>query len=440
MKRAVLYVRVSSEKQAREGDSIPAQLSALREYAKTHNYMIAGEFIDDGVSGTKYEEREQLQLLVKMINAEKVDILLVTRMDRLHRSLRNFLNMQDVLDRNGCHWKAIWEPSYDTTTPQGRMVVNMMMNLAQFEAENTSQRVRQIMAYKAQNREVISGSVTPGYSIVDKHLVVNEDADDVRRAFEVYDRTNSIAETVRTMEGTSLPSSKPGMRMLLKREIYTGKAHGLDDYCPAIVDRELFDRVQIALGRNIKKNQKRVFLFSGLIRCADCGGLYSGQTKKNGKKDWQYYRCRRHFDNTIPKCTNKKILNETTFERRLVAMLPEMVVEQVEIHEKQQAPVVSYERQKASLEKKLERLKILFVNDEISLEEYRVDKATLMLQIDQLAPVKPSEPPQAVLALQGLNISDIYQTLTKEERRAFWRGIIKEIRVSNDGNIFYDFL
>ena len=99
-----------------------------------------------------------------------------------------------------------------------------------------------------------------------------------------------------------------------------------------------------------------------------------------------------------------------------------------------------YNRCTEGAEKKIERLKVLFVNEEISLEEYRVDKATLMKQIEDLAPVTPSEPPQAILALQGLNISKIYEMLTKEEKRRFWRGIIKEIRVDHDGNIFYEFL
>ena len=124
----------------------------------------------------------------------------------------------------------------------------------------------------------------------------------------------------------------------------------------------------------------------------------------------------------------------------LIDMLPDLIVEQVEMHKKRSAPVVSYERQKASLEKKIERLKVLFVNDEISLEEYRVDKATLMKQIEELAPVKPSEPPQAILQLQGMNVKAIYETLTKEERRTFWRGIIKDIRFDHDRHFYFDFL
>jgi len=437
--RAALYCRVSSAQQAKEGDSIPAQLDALNKYANERKYQIIGTFVDDGVSGTKYD-RDEFQSLLQMVENDQVDIVLVTKMDRLHRSLRNFLNMQDTLDRHHCHWKAIWEPSYDTTTPQGRMVINMMMNLAQFEAEQTGQRVRQVNAHKVQKREVISGSVTPGYSIVDKRLVVNEDAVIVRMAFEVYDRTNSISETVRATTGTSLPSSKAGMRSLLKREIYTGRAYDMDDFCEPIISRELFNRVQIALDRNLKSGRKRVFLFSGLIKCAECGSAYAGQSKRNGGKDWLYYRCPKRFNSAVKTCSNKKMINESTFEHRLIEMLPSMVIEQVEIHEKKRAPVVSYEKQKAALEKKIERLKVLFVNDEISLEEYRLDKSILLKQIEELAPVPPCEPPQAILSLQGLNLSEIYGMLTREERRAFWRGVIKEIRVDHDGNIFYEFL
>ena len=436
--RAAIYVRVSSDRQAKEGDSISAQLDALRKYIRKYSYECIGEFVDDGISGTKYD-RDEFQKMLDLVEAGKVDIILVTKMDRLHRSLRNFLNMQDVLDRNGCHWKAIWEPSYDTTTPQGRMIVNTMMNLAQFEAEQTGERVRQVQNHKVNRREVISGSTSPGYSIVNKHLVVNDDADDVRRAFEIYDRTNSLAETVRAMAGTNLPKSANGMKQMLMRTWYIGEGYGVKDFCPALVDREQFERVQVALKRNIKGNQKHVYLFSGLLRCAECGCVMAGLTRKRERRNpASLYRCTKHFQRYAEKCDNAKVITENVLERKLLDMLPNIIIEQIEVHEKRQIPVVSYERQKSALEKKIERLKVLFVNDEISLEEYRVDKSTLMKQIAELAPVKPSEPPQAVLQLQGLNISEIYNTLTKSERRAFWRGIIKEIRFDKDRNFFID--
>jgi DNA invertase Pin-like site-specific DNA recombinase len=257
--------------------------------------------VDDGVSGTK-SDRDELQKLLSLVEQDKVDIIVFTKLDRWFRIIRHYINTQALLDAHGVNWTAIWEPIYDTTTPQGRLIVNQMMSIAQFEAEQTGQRVRQVNAHKVQKREVISGSTTPGYSIVNKHLVVNEDAAIVRKAFEAFDRTNSIAETVRAMAGTGLPSTKAGMRYMLKREVYTGKAHGLDDYCEPIISQELFDRVQLALSRNIKSGQKRTFLFSGLIKCAECGYTYSAQAKKSGKKDWLYYRCPKKYNEVVKKC------------------------------------------------------------------------------------------------------------------------------------------
>ena len=435
--RAALYCRVSSAIQAKEGDSISAQLDALNKYANERKYQIIGTFVDDGISGTKYD-RDEFQKMLDMVESGKVDIILVTKMDRLHRSLRNFLNMQDVLDRNGCHWKAIWEPSYDTTTPQGRMIINMMMNLAQFEAEQTGQRVRQVQAHKLRQREVISGTTPHGYSIINKHLVPNEDADDVRRAFDIYDKTGNLSKTAEAMEGTNMPTTVTGMKRMLKNRRYIGEAHGMTDFCEPIVDRDVFDRVQIALGRNIKSSQKRTYLFSGLIRCAECGASMSGHYWVG--RDCLGYRCQKHYCTKVNRCDNSRIITDGALEKKLLDMLPNVIIEQIEVNEKAKAPVVSYERQKAALEKKIERLKVLFINEEISLEEYKADKSALLDQIANLAPVKPSEPPQAILSLQGMDVKAIYETLTKEERRAFWRGIIKEIRFDKDRHLFFEFL
>ena len=438
--RAAIYCRVSSDRQAKEGDSISAQLDALRKYIRKYSYECVGEFVDDGISGTKYSERDELQRLLQLVQEDKVDIILITKLDRWFRSIRHYVATQAILDEHNVGWLAIWEPIYDTTTPQGRLIVNQMMSIAQFEAENTSSRIKQVFAYKAQNREVLSGNIPPGYSIENKHLVPNERANDIRRAFDVYDRTNSIADTVRAMEGTGLPTTTQGMKYLLKRRVYIGEAHGLSDFCEPIVERDVFDRVQIALGRNIKRSQKRTYLFTGLIHCKDCGSLMISSCR-NGRGDKSlYYRCKGHYQKLQDRCVNTKVIYESVLEKMLIDMLPDLIVEQVEMHKKRSAPVVSYERQKASLEKKIERLKVLFVNDEISLEEYRVDKATLMKQIAELAPVKPLEPPQAVLQLQGMDVKAIYETLTKEERRTFWRGIIKDIRFDHDRHFYFDFL
>jgi DNA invertase Pin-like site-specific DNA recombinase len=153
MKRVALYMRVSSDQQVKEGDSIPAQRDALTKYAKEKGYSIVGEYLDDGISGTKYSQRDELQRLLSDVQSGKIDLILITRLDRWFRSVRHYTATQEILDKNNVGWLAIWEPVYDTTTPQGRLIVNQMMSIAQFEAENTGQRIRQVQAYKLSQRK-----------------------------------------------------------------------------------------------------------------------------------------------------------------------------------------------------------------------------------------------------------------------------------------------
>ena len=100
MKRAAIYMRVSTQIQAKEGDSIPAQREALHKYIDSRPDLVCvGEYLDDGISGTKYD-RDELQKMLSEVEDGKIDLIVVTKMDRLHRSLKNFLDMQDILDKH----------------------------------------------------------------------------------------------------------------------------------------------------------------------------------------------------------------------------------------------------------------------------------------------------------------------------------------------------
>ena len=121
-----LYIRVSSDKQAREGDSVPAQLDALRKYATEHNLHVYREYIDDGISGTKYSQRDELQALLDDVRAGHIELIIFTKLDRWFRSVRHYTHTQEILDAHNVGWLAIWEPIYDTTTHQGRLIVNRL--------------------------------------------------------------------------------------------------------------------------------------------------------------------------------------------------------------------------------------------------------------------------------------------------------------------------
>ena len=443
MIKAALYLRVSSDIQAKEGDSIPAQRDALRKYAKDHGMIIAGEYVDDGISGTKYSQRDELQRMLSDVEAGKIDIIIFTKLDRFFRSVRHYTATQAVLDAHGVGWLAIWEPIYDTTTPQGRLIVNQMMSIAQFEAENTSQRIKQVQAYKLSQKEVISGTHPAGFRIVGKHLEHDENAEHVRKAFEMYALCGSINETMRVYGGScGMPSSKPAFKRMLMSPLYKGEHYtGIKDYCPPIVSADLWDDVQRKLKMNVKSSQKHVYIFSGLLRCADCGGTMGGNTRRRirgrCRTEEHQYRCARYYNQKPSKCTNSKTIAENTVERYLIEHIRPMVeglILKYEI-EKSEDKTIQISEQKKRIERKLERLKELYINELIDMTAYKADRERLLADMDKLSGTESERREQDVDALKQLLSADLwtlYGTFTNEEKRAFWRGIIDRIEYGHD--------
>jgi DNA invertase Pin-like site-specific DNA recombinase len=444
MKRAAIYARVSSDRQAKEGDSIPAQLEALRKYAKKNKYKIIGEYIDDGISGTK-KDRDELQKLLDAVEADKVDIIIFVKLDRWFRSVRHYINTQALLDAHKVDWLAIWEPVYDTTTPAGRLIVNQMMSIAQFEAENTGQRIRQVQAYKVTKREVISGTVSPGYKIQGKHLVIDPDkADAARLAFDTFNKTGSYSETIRATYGMGLPVTGNGMKNLLRREIYIGRAHGLDDFAPAIIDADTFQSVQKQINMQRRQSKcKHTYLFSGLLKCAECGAVMASLARKrSGRNTHLMYRCPKHYQRTVKTCSNAKIVYESVLERYLVAQFPSLVINQIEILEAKQRPIRSAQAERERIERKIDRLKDLYVNDLIDLEEYKADKERLLTDLASIPTEQRADETalEALRSLVGLNLEEIYTGMSRAEKRLFWRSVVKEIRFDSERHFFVDFV
>ena len=447
MKRTAMYMRVSSDKQVQEGDSIAAQRDALRKYIDSHDDLIfAGEYLDDGVSGTK-ENRDELQRLLAEVKGGRVDLIIATKLDRIYRSIRHYLNFQDTLDKCGCNWLAIWEPIYDTSTPQGRLIINQMMAIAQFEAENTGQRIRQVNAYKVSQGEVISGSVPPGYSIENKHLVPNDDAEAVRQIFQYYAKTGNLSATIRySMQFGIFPTTGSAFKTILKNPLYIGRKRDNVNFCEPIIKKEVFEDVQRKMGMNVKSSQKRTYIFSGLLKCGKCGCAFAALHKRmNSKYPQKYnaYRCgKRYSTGGIKKCGNTKVFYEFRLEEYLLDNIRPMVRDLVLSYEVEQPPQVDYSARLAALGKKQERLKELYVNGLISLDEYKTDrerieadKAALTVQN---APVRPDI--GKLNELLSTDFETLYGTFTASEKRFFWRAIIQDIRLGADRSITVNFL
>lgn len=434
MKKVALYARVSSDRQAQEGDSIPAQLDALRKWAASRHYEVVGEYVDDGVSGTKVD-RDELQRLLTDVKAGKIEQIAFTKLDRWFRSVRHYTVTQAILDKCGVEWLAIWEPIYDTTTPQGRLIVNQMASIAQFEAENTGSRIRQVFNYKVQQGEVIAGKCPLGYSIVNKHYVPNEQAPAVLDAFERFNFCQSVGDVGRyIMDKYGIVRDRSTWRRILGMRIYTGEYRGNPNYCEPIVPIELFESVQRALPHGKKDNVRRYeYIFSGLCICPECGLSMTGKvvkhvTKQGELRIYRGYRCRR--PNKVRGWHGSSMKYEATIERYLVAHVAEEAKkEKLIITRKIKEPADLGEKVNR-LKKKMGRLKELYINELITLDEYRSDRDRYTAELEALEAREQPDTSKLDKIIE-FDFQSIYGTLSDEEKAFLWRSVLKEIRFDN---------
>ena len=163
MKRVFLYIRVSTEEQAIHGLSIEAQTAALEEWARANRHKVVGVYIDAGISARKpASKRPELQRLLDDVRAGAGELIVFTKLDRWFRNIAEYYKVQEVLEKNHVDWKTIHE-DYDTTTASGRLKINIMLSVAQDEADRTSERIKAINEMKRQKREPLTGDCMPGY-------------------------------------------------------------------------------------------------------------------------------------------------------------------------------------------------------------------------------------------------------------------------------------
>lgn len=168
-----IYVRVSTEEQAKEGFSISAQREKLKAFCKVQDWNEYRFYVDEGISA-KDMNRPQLQLMLDHIKKGVVDVVLVYRLDRLTRSIIDLYKLLDIFDNNNCKFKSATE-MYDTTTATGRMFISLVALMAQWERENLGERVRMGQIEKARQGKY-SAKAPFGFD-KDKNdkLVINED-------------------------------------------------------------------------------------------------------------------------------------------------------------------------------------------------------------------------------------------------------------------------
>lgn len=415
--KVFLYERVSSEEQVKHGYSLDAQHEALTDFCKRHSHVILGVYKDEGISARKpYTKRSAMVQLLRDVEIIKPDIVLFTKLDRWFRNIKEYYKVQDILDRNKVDWKAINE-EYDTSTASGRLYVNIKLSIAQDEADRTSERIKDVQDQLIAQGRVLGGTVPLGYAIKDKRVVFGDNIHITKEAIDHYLLHQSAHATTRYINDKyGLNLTHTHLIRLFKSPILKGEYRTNTAYCEPLISSEEWDKLQNTIAGNIKhSSRKRIYLFTGLIKCPVCGkrlgGCYDG-----GRK---YYRCPQHLYGT---CDMKHIVNE----RKLEEWLLENVEEDFKVNVTMKPKVQTEDPKK--YKDRLRRLNDMYLMGNISQKEYKDKSAELQVKIAELSK-KPALKTQNFAS----NWKEIYLKLDEEHRRLFWRNLVSEIRVSLAG-------
>lgn len=440
--RAALYIRVSGEEQKIKGLSLEAQQERLEAYAKERGWLIAGIYIDAAKTARKnMHKRSEFQRMIEAVKRDEVDVLLFCRLDRWFRSVADYYKVMEILEAHNCNWVTSDE-EYNTSTANGRLYINVKLSIAQNEADIDGERIDVVFDSKIAHGTVVSGNCPFGYRVsTEKRLEINqEQADIVQDAFSHYESTVSQRATVKYIrEAYAVNWCIATFRRMLSEKLYTGvydrNGRYNDEFCPPIISNEQFDRVQSLLKRNARSSPSgRVYIFTSVVKCAECDhNLVGLQTK-----GIFYYRCNQHFQRG--RCPHKKQVREDYIEEWLFAHLSEELERcklgwEVKAAKKKKRSLSGTD--KAAIKHKLKKLKELYVNDLIDIEEYKKDYQIYQAALNQLPDPVEENPPDfsAVEAILQNNFRQIYETLTREEKRTLWRSAIKEIRIDSENNI-----
>ena len=430
IKRAAGYIRVSTAEQSLKGLSIETQISEIESYAKANNMKLEGLYIDRGITARKQlERRVEFMRMMSDVQTGKIEHIIVLRLDRFFRNVYDYHKMMnEYLTPNNCDWSAVKE-QYTTATTNGRLMINLRLSIAEQECDTDSDRIKDVQKHRVEEGYIISGNrAALGLKIENKRLVKDENNYIAKEIFDYFETHGSIRGTMYYINRKyDLHLIYATIKRILKNEFYIGKYRENENFCEPTISKEQFYKVQELMKNNIRERGKpQVYIFTGLLKCSHCGKSIAGNcTVKNGKV-YKYYRCPQRTINR--NCDNVDNCNEKIIEEYLINNIEELSknhIIKVELQEKQKKAVKSNRKQ---IEAKMQKLNDLYINDFITMEKYKEDYAKLQAQI-----IEPEEAPKIDLtAVQKLlegNFRDKYEMLSEGKKRAFWRGIIKEIRL-----------
>ncbi len=495
-RRVGLLTRVSTERQAMtEEGSLKNQLQRLRGHIE-YKVGVAGEAWTEAavyelkaVSGKDALRSADMQRLFGDIASGRINTVACTALDRVSRSVSDFLKFFEVLNDHGVEFVCL-KQNYDTTSPQGKLFITIMMALAQFEREQTAERTRDATAARA-DRGLWNGGQLLGYNLdADRkgYLLPNEEEVAlVNFAMDTYVSVGSIKTTMATLNtrgyrtksftsrrgvhhaGTEFTMSS--VQYLLKNPAYIGrkeinksaKVRGKREYrttdavWPAIVDSDKFEQVQKLMAANGQSNHngaaqvRHTYVLShGLLHCGRCSGVMEGRSGNGrGGVKYFYYACR-NAECSL-KVTASEVEDAVLARLGILAredgMLEAIVGETNKLRSKElpslQARLRSLSRKLASVRTSADK-----VLAEWSIMETQDGRAFLNEKLGELAQQRSqlehavSETEDAVLRAESevvqtgtvrdalANIGSVYETLRPAERKELMQLVLRRVEVN----------
>ena len=442
-----LYMRVSTEDQAREGFSLPEQKERLEAYCKFKGFVIKDYYTDAGISAKTGNYRPEFERLKEDIKSKKINTIIALKQDRITRSIFDWEELMRFLEENDAYLDCV-NDDINTTNANGKMVSRILMSVSQQEIERTSERTKVGLA-GAIKQGHIPHQAPLGYKHENKKLVIDHLTKDVViRIFELYHKGMSY-QKISTLFNKEQVLGKTNWRdssivAILENEIYKGDfVHGkrtkhptyYENVVEPIVSKEMWEECQVQKKKNSKSYQRTLtYLFLQKLRCPKCNRILGGKAtqKKNGNIYYYYYchDCKINFKESLVEEYFNDFVNELVEYDSVVNQFFLPMIKQ-KFDEPQEELKKDINKQKD----KLERIKRAYINGVFSLEEYNderklVESALEKLQ-DELDEATSCETlnftPQDILLKRDIDyINKVKLEKEYKERTKTWKDYTRE--------------
>ena len=381
-----LYLRVSTEDQAREGFSLPEQKERLETFCKFKGYEIVDYYEDAGISAKTGNYRPEFERLKEDIKSKRINTIIALKLDRITRSIFDWEKLMTFLDENDAYIDCA-NDEVNTTNANGKMISRLLMSVSQNEIERTSERTKVGLAGAIKQGHLPSQAPL-GYKHENKKLVIDYSTKDVVvRIFELYYNGNSY-QTISNILNEEQVLGKTNWRdstitAILENEVYKGDfVHGkrtkhptyYENVVEPLVSKEMWEDCQAQKKKNSRAYQRTLtYLFLQKICCPRCNNLMGGKaTKKKNGNVYYYYYCNdckinlkeniieEYFENFI----NEIVEYDSVVNQFFLPMIKQKFDEPKELLEKE------LDKQNA----KLDRIRKAYISGAFDLEEYNAEK------------------------------------------------------------------